>query len=150
MREFTTSAKDPVEDDVIDVPIRRNTEIDPEGVPDLYMLKVFRPTDGQLGVLMASIGKGASDVDGVAGPLNFFDSMLDEEGQRYCLDRMLDRKDPFGPEQINEIMRECIEEWGGRPTQPSSVSTPSPTADGPKSAVVSQPSISSGSLLTGS
>jgi hypothetical protein len=150
MREFTTSAKDPIEDEVVEVPIRRNAEIDPDYVPELFHLKCSRPSPGQLGVLMASIGKGSNDVDNVAGPLNFFDSLLDEDGKRYVLDRMLDGKDPFGPEECQAIMEELITEWAGRPTQPPSASTTLPANGGPSSPAASQPSTSSASLLTGS
>lgn len=150
MREFTTAAKDPLEDDVIEVPIRRNPDVDPEYVPDLFVLKAYRPSDGQLAMLMASIGKGASEIDGVAGPMNFFDTLLDDDGRRYVTDRLFDRKDLFGPENIQEILEACVEEWGGRPTQPSSGSTASQPTDGQNSMQPTQPQTSSGSLLTGS
>jgi hypothetical protein len=150
MREFTTAAKAPTEDDIIEVPIRRNPDLDPEYIPDLKVVKARRPSDGQLAVLMASIGKGASDIDGVAGPLNFFDSLLDADGKRYFLDRLLDPDDLFGPEEIEEIMEALVEEWGARPTQPSSGSAPSQPTDGPKSTPTTPQPTSSGSLLTGS
>jgi hypothetical protein len=138
VREFITQAKDPVEDDIIEIPI------------DGRKIPAYRPSDGQLAVLMASIGTGASDIDGVAGPMNFFGSLLDDDGKKYFTDRLLDRKDAFGPEDLVEIMEALVEEWGARPTQSSSGSTVSPPNDGPKSTPVSQPSISSPSLLTGS
>lgn len=138
MQEFITAAKDPVEDDIIEIPI------------DGQKIPAYRPSDGQLAVLMASIGTGASEIDGVAGPMNFFGSLLDDEGRKYFTDRLLDRKDPFGPEDLTKIMEALIEEWGGRPTQPSSGSTPSLPTDGQKSAEAVQTSTFSGSLLTGS
>lgn len=150
MREFTTATKDPLEDDVIEVPIRRNPDIDPTDVPELFVLKAHRPSDGQLALLMASIGKGASEIDGIAGPMNFFDTLLDDDGRRYVTDRLFDRRDQFGPDNIIEIMEALVEEWGGRPTQPSSGSTASQPTDGQNSTQPTQPQTSSGSLLTGS
>lgn len=150
MREFTTAAKAPIEDDIIEFTMRRNPDADPEYVPDAKVLNAYRPGEGQLAVLMASLGKGASDLDGVAGPLNFLDSLLDDEGRKYFLDRMLDPKDPFGPVECEQVMEGLIEEWGGRPTRPSSGSTASQPTDGQNSTLTTQQSTSSGSLLTGS
>lgn len=150
MKEFTTAAKAPDEDDVIEVPIRRNPENDPPYVPDLYNLKAYRPSDGQLAMLMASMGRGANPVDSVAGPMNFFDTLLDDEGRHYVTERLFDRKDPFGPDVMEAIMEALIEEWGGRPTQPSSGSIPSQPTDGQNSTPTTTQSTSHGSLLTGS
>lgn len=126
LREFTT-AHTPVEDlDVIDVPIRGpvNPGEDPS-TGELTVLKAYRPGDGQMAILMQSLGRGSSTVDNIAGPLNFFDSVLDADGRAYITERLLDRNDPFGLEQIEEIMQALMEEWNGRPTQPSSGSTSS-------------------------
>lgn len=150
MREFTTAAKEPIEDEVIVFTVRRNPSADPEYVPEIKELKAFRPSDGQLAVLMASFGKGSDEVETVAGPLNFFDSILDDDGRRYILDRMLDPKDPFGPGECSQIMEGLIEEWSGRPTQPPSGSTSSQPNGGQNSTLTTQQSTSSGSLLTGS
>jgi hypothetical protein len=150
MREFTTAAKEPVEDEVIVFTVKRNPVADPDYVPEVKELQAYRPSDGQLAVLMASFGKGSDEVESVAGPLNFFDSILDDDGRRYIMDRMLDPKDPFGPGECAQIMEGLIEEWSGRPTQPPSGSTPSQPNGGQNSTPTTQPSISSGSLLTGS
>lgn len=150
MREFTTAAKAPIEDEVIVFKVRRNPEADPDYVPDVTELKAYRPGDGQLAVLMASFGKASDEIESIAGPLNFFDSILDEAGRRYILDRMLDPKDPFGPEDCEQIMEGLIEEWSGRPTQPPSGSTSSQPNGGQNSTPTTPQSTSSGSLLTGS
>ena len=74
----------------------------------------------------------------------------DDAGKKYFTDRLLDREDAFGPENIMEIMEALVEEWGARPTQSSSGSTVSPPVDGPRSTPAAPQSISSASLLTGS
>ncbi len=90
----------------------------------------YKPGDGQLAVLMAATGRHASSQEQVAGIINFFASVLDDESNAYVVARLLNRKDPFGLEQVQEIMEWMIAEWSGRPTKPSSGSTPSQPSTG--------------------
>lgn len=99
---------------------------------DGRVMKAYNPDDGQLAMFLASIGRGQAASDKVAGAINFFCSVLDEDDATHIEVRLLDRHDPFGLEQVEEIMQGIIEEWGGRPTKSLSVSTQSPESDGPK------------------
>jgi hypothetical protein len=80
---------------------------------------------------MASVGRHASFHQQVAGVINFFCEVMDADAHAYVVERLLDRKDPFGLEQVTEIMEWMIEEWTGNPTQKPSVSTASPSTTGP-------------------
>lgn len=125
MREFVTAANEAVE-----------SEVENSGMTfmvDGVECRAFRPKDGQLAVLMATTGRHSSSNEQVAGIINFFCAVLDDESQSYVISRLLDRKDSFGVEQVQDIMEWMIEEWSGRPTVSPSVSTPSPPSGGPKS-----------------
>lgn len=93
----------------------------------------YKPGDGQLAVLMAATGKHSSSQENVAGIINFFASVLDDEANAYIVARLLNRRDKFGLEEVQEIMSWMIEEWAGRPTKPSSGSTESQDSTGPRS-----------------
>lgn len=93
-------------------------------------LRCFKPRDGQVAVLMASTGRHSSEEEKVAGLINFFVAVLDNQSHTYIVNRLLDREDEFGLEQVTAIMEWMIEEWSGRPTQSPSVSTGSQRSDG--------------------
>jgi len=93
----------------------------------------YRPGDGQLAVLMASSSRHSTSQESVAGIINFFASVLDDDANSHIVQRLLNRKDPFGIEQVQEIMEWMIEEWSGRPTKSSSGSSESPPPTGPRS-----------------
>jgi hypothetical protein len=93
----------------------------------------YKPGDGQLAVLMAATGRHSSQQEQVAGIINFFASVLDDESNAYVVARLLNRKDPFGLEQVQEIMEWLIAEWSGRPTKSSPASTPSQQTTGQRS-----------------
>lgn len=115
MKEFITAAK------AVD-------ENDDEGIlftVDDYQFKAFRPTDGQIAVLMSAQTGYASDSTKVAAIINFFVGVLDTEAHQVLVTRLLDRDDPFDLEQVNAILEWLLEEWTGRPTKPSTGSTPS-------------------------
>jgi hypothetical protein len=139
IKEFTTAAKD---QGVGEAPIDFSV--------DGTVLKAYRPSEGQMAVFMASIGKGSNDIDMVAGPLNFFDSLLDGEGRAYFTERLLDRDDPMDIPTIVEIMESIIEDWAGRPTPEPSDSTASLQSTGSNSTAPTPTPTSSPSLLTSS
>lgn len=129
-----------------------------EGEPDTgnqmkvdgHVVRYYRPTDGQVAVYMASTGRHSSDSDRTAAIINFFIELFDKESQAYLVERLLDRDDPFGLAQIEEMIEALTEEWSGRPTQRSSGSTQSRTRGGPKSTPRTRKSTSSVSRLTDS
>lgn len=142
MREFNTAVKEVTE-----------PEEQEQGMPfavDGVMCRAFRPSDGQLAVLMASTGRHSSTQEQIAGLINFFVAVLDEDSHTYIVNKLLDRKDPFGLEKVQEIMEWMVEEWSGRPTQQPSASTPSPPSAGQNSTPPTPQSISSASVPTGS
>lgn len=118
MKQFTT-AVDIAERETVEDGDVYEFEID--GVK----CKAYRPGDGQLGVLMATTGRYANIQDQIAGIINFFASVLDDASQHYVVTRLLDRKDPFGIDQVESIMRWMVEEWTGNPTREPSGSAPS-------------------------
>lgn len=142
MKEFNTAVKEVAAGDI------------DEGIEfkiDDRTLVAYKPSDGQLAMLMASLGRGSSETDSIAGVINFFVKVLSREGAQYIESRLLDREDTgFELAQVEEIMEWLVEEWSGRPTQPLTVSTQSPVSGGPKSTPSTPESTSSGSLLTGS
>lgn len=122
MKEFTTAAEAAV-----------NDEETLEFKIDDRVVTSYRPTDGQLAMLMASLGRHTATTVKVAGVIDFFVTILDDESYDYVVSRLLSREDPLGMDQVQEVIEWLIEEWSGRPTQSLSVSTPSPKNGGPKS-----------------
>lgn len=126
IKEFTTAAKhaageaeDPLEFSL-----------------DGKVLRAFRPTEGQLALLMAAVSRHTSEATKVAGAIDFFVSIMDQDSYTYLADRLMSREDPIGLEQITEVTQWIIEEWSGRPTPSPSVSTPSQSPDGQNSTPV--------------
>jgi hypothetical protein len=114
MKEFTTALKAVTEDDD-DAPLMFSI--------DGHEMRAYRPSDGQLAMLMVAISKHASDQARIAGVIDFFVSIMDKESHSYVVDRLLSREDPLGIEEVKDVIEWMVEEWTGRPTQPLSVST---------------------------
>lgn len=125
MREYITAAKeaDEPEDEV------KPIEFSVDGV----LCTAYKPGDGQLAYLMASTGRHSSVQEQVAGIINFFVATLDDDSHQYLVGKLLDRTDPFGLEQVQEIMEDLTSEWTARPTKRPSGSTPSRRSTGSKS-----------------
>jgi len=77
----------------------------------------FRPTGGQLAVLMAETSRHRSLSDQIAGVLNFFDAVLDRDSSQYLSAKLLERGNGFEIEQVQDILEWLMEEWTGRPTK---------------------------------
>jgi len=75
------------------------------------------PVEGQVALMMARMGRHSSTNDKIAGLIDFFVEILDEEDHQYIVNRLLDRHDPFGVSQITEVMTHIVGEWGQRPTK---------------------------------
>lgn len=126
MREFVTAAE-------------KSEEIEDGGdEPIVFMLdghemRAYKPTQGQFALLMMAMGRHASMTDQFAGVVDFFFNVLDEQSQAYVSSRMMSREDLIPLEKIVEIMEFLTEEWGGRPFQNQSASTPSRRNGGRKS-----------------
>jgi hypothetical protein len=115
MKEFARAVQEATEEE-------QPLEFKVEGHDEV--LRSFKPSDGQLAMLMASTGRHTSEHTQVAGIIDFFVSLLDEPSQLLTTDWLLDRTDPFGIEMVNDIMAWMVEEWTARPTPLRSVSTP--------------------------
>lgn len=69
----------------------------------------------------------------IASVINFLDGLLDEQGRDRFAERLLDRDDPFGLDDVNNIIAGLIEEWTANPTEPPSSSAQSPSTAGKRS-----------------
>lgn len=124
MLEFTTAVKEIDEEEESDL-----LEFDLDGV----LCTAYRPQGGQFAMLMAMTTKHSSDQEAIAGLITFFCNILDDESQTHIVGRLFDRKDSFGVEDVDRIMRGLVEEWAARPTELPSDSASSPPRTGPKS-----------------
>lgn len=109
---------------------------DDEGIPfdvEGFDMVAYQPDEAQFAMLMAFVGRGSSDADRVAGLINFLIAILDPKGADYLQRRLLDRKDDYGIEDVENLMEWLTEEWSGNPTQGRSASTPSPSTTGSSS-----------------
>lgn len=129
IKQFTTAAERAVSSD-------EGREIHFE--IDNFPIIAYEPEPAQFAMLMASIGRGSSEMEKMAGIINFFVKILDDRGAAHIESRLLDRKDPFDLDKVEEIIDWLTEEWSGRPTQSSPASTPSRPSVG---AASTQPSL---------
>lgn len=100
---------------------------------DGHECHAYKPEDAQLAMLLASVSRHNNWTTQVAGIINFFVEVLDDESHSYITERLLDRKDPFGLGEVQDIIEWMTEEWTGRPTRSPSVSTRSQRSGGRKS-----------------
>lgn len=125
MREFSTAG-------------RRSEPAFPDALPiefkvdgDVFM--AYPPTAGAMAIMLAAQADSRDASESIAGIIDFFDGMLDEEAQVVFRRRLLDRDDPFDFDMVNEIMEGLIEEWSARPTKSPSASASSRADGGPRS-----------------
>lgn len=148
MKEFATAVRAVQEDeDYLEFVL---VEEDEDGEAVRTVCRAYPPGDGQVAMMMAGMGRHTSNETRVAAIIDFLIGVLDEESHRYITDRLLDRRDPFGLAEINEILHWLVEEWGGRPTKSPSDFSPSRKAVGQKSTRSTSKSTSSASRRTGS
>lgn len=145
--EFTTAATEAAADQAGD---GDEQEVDPGEtfMHDGTEIRYYRPTPGQIAVVMAMTADRQQDQSKVAGYVDFFFSVLDEHSQQHFQKRLLDRRDPFDLTSkggINEIIDGLLQEWAARPTRQSAVSSTSRTSTGPSSTQTIPESASSGS-----
>jgi hypothetical protein len=158
MREFVTAVRDAYEVDEGEEFLVHGAECDKSKAQspgeqeaaecteaNCQTVRHYRPTEGQIAVYVASTGRHASASDRTAAVINFFVELFDKPSQAYLIERLLDRDDPFGLPEVEEMIEALTEGWSGRPTQPSAASTPSRRNGGRKSTPRTHKSISSGS-----
>lgn len=127
MKEFVTAAEETIAED-------EGSDGSIQFLVDGWEVTAYKPGDGQLAVLMATTGRHSDGPEQMAGIINFFASVLDDASHSHLVKRLLDRRDPYGVEQVTETIEWLIEEWsGGRPTKSPSASSQSPKRAGQKS-----------------
>jgi hypothetical protein len=123
VKEFTTAVEKADKDE--EAPL----EFSVDGV----LCHGYYPGEGQLAYLLASTGRHSTAQEQIAGLINFFVAVLDDDSHTYVVNRLLDRRDEFGIEQVQSIMEWMVGEWSGRPTKSPSDSTSSPPNTGQSS-----------------
>lgn len=123
VKEFTTAVEKSEQEE----------EAELEFAVDGVLCHGYFPGEGQLAYLLASTGRHSSAQEQIAGLINFFVAVLDDESHQYVVNRLLDRRDEFGIDQVQKIMEWMVGEWSGRPTKSPSVSTSSPPNTGQSS-----------------
>lgn len=122
MREYVTAVQEAAQD-----------EADVKGYPfkvDGKVLTCFKPSESQFAIFVAQTGRHSSTMDKIAGVIDFFVNVLDRPSHEYLVGRLMDREDPFGLDDVENIIQGMIEDWSGNPTEPSSDSTESPQPTG--------------------
>ena len=125
IKEFVVAAEND------ETEVEKPVEFKIKGGDEVY--RAYRPTPGQTVMLFARLDKLASVTEQTAAMIDYFFDCLDEQSHRTLARKLMDRDDPFEIEDISEINTWLMEEWGARPTQPSSDSSPSRANGGRKS-----------------
>lgn len=123
MKEFTSAVEQAERDE-------------DEGIPFLLddrECRAYMPTDSQVAMAIAGVGRHTSDMQKMAAAIDFFVGVLDKNSEQYVVDRMMSRENPLGLDKVEEIVMWLIEEFTGRPTRSPSASTRSQRSGGPKS-----------------
>jgi hypothetical protein len=111
---------------------------EPENAPTRFKIDgrevaAFQPADGQLALLMASMGRGMQANDAIAATVNFFCELFEGADKHYVEERLLNREHTLPIEKIQEILEWLIEQWSARPTQSPSDSPTLPASVGQNS-----------------
>lgn len=93
----------------------------------------YMPTEAQFAYLLGETGRHTKMNTQIAGVIDFFNSILDADSSAYIAGRLLDRQDPFGVDQVQQILTSLAEQWTGNPTGSRSGSTGSPKRSGQSS-----------------
>lgn len=116
MKQFTTAVREKTqESEGDDKPITFDV--------DGQTFTAYKPSDAQIAIITTKTGRRASSADVAAAAIDFFWSVLDDKAARTVEDRLMDRKDDFGLDEVLDILFWLIEEWTGHPTERQSVST---------------------------
>lgn len=88
------------------------------------------PGSGQLAYMaMASAGdRGNLQTAGMV--INFLVSLMEDDDARYLRSLLLTKGGTFGLEELLETFDDMMEQWGSRPTEPSSASASSRPSGG--------------------
>lgn len=139
MKQFITAAKEAIEaaDDNLEeglLEFELVQQFADDRPDEVRKLAAHKPDDGQLGILIATVGGRSNKITATAGTINFFMSLFDDDDAAYLESRLLDRKDKgLKIEKVSEILEWFIEEWTGNPTDEPSGSTRSQSSGTKKS-----------------
>jgi len=122
MREFTTAATrgKPGVGNAVEIEFKLDDKV----------LTARPPTTGQVALFITHGRHGG--IRSVESMFEFFSDILDDRDWALVEDKLRDGMDV---ELLAEISNYLIGEWAGRPTSPSSVSSPTPNGTGPRSTV---------------
>lgn len=109
---------------------------------DDTQLNALLPTESDIALVAGAMSQYAEDGEKIVAILDLFWSLMDEPTARHLRRRLRDRRDPFGPGDILNVLEWIVEETTGRPTKPSSVSTPSRPSTGDRLTANSRPKAS--------
>ena len=109
MKEYTTAVKVKADEGTDDADVTKFKIDDRE-------VTAYRPDDAMIAIIIGRTGSRATAGEVGAAAIDFFYSVLDKKSARYVEDRLFDREDPFGLDEVLEILFDLIEEWTGRPT----------------------------------
>jgi hypothetical protein len=96
------------------------------------------PTQEQVALLMAAMGRDSSGMDTMEGLTEFLRNVLDTTSWNVLRNRLADPKDPLEIDDMQEIVGWLCEQVTERPTQPRSGSTGSRQSTGRASTRVSR------------
>lgn len=93
----------------------------------------YMATAAQIAVVLSKVSRHTQLTTKIAGIIDFLMAVMDQDDASWLSERLLDRNDTFGIEEVQNIMSWLIEEWGGHPTDGQSGSSSSPSGTGPTS-----------------
>lgn len=93
-------------------------------------LYAYRPTEGQLILLVGVMSEFESPEKQASTVLDVFWSLLEESTAGVLRRRLMDRRDAFGLADIMNIIEWIVEQTAARPTQSSLASLPSRATSG--------------------
>lgn len=142
MKSFTTAVEEIVNDEnegKVQVLDRDgNPQFNEDGTPEMddphvlfevddRIMRGYNPTEGQLALMVASLGRGQSQDSRLAIIINIMMECLRDQDRDYMEGRLLtrDKKRLMPMKQITEIFEYLVSEWFARPTQRSSGSATS-------------------------
>lgn len=129
MKQFRTSAKNADPEAPIGEPL--TVDIDEREITFLP------PTSGQIAILLAGSDETHTDMESAAALINFFFSMIESDSDStYMRKRLFDRRDPFGIDEISELIDYVMGEWSATPTRRPSDYLPSQRTTGRRSTPV--------------
>lgn len=91
-------------------------EFELDGVP----LVAYPPTPEAFLLYLNAMAENRDMTESAAGLIDFVHGLLDDDGMAHIEARLMDRKDPFGLEDLNKMLASFMEEWTARPTTPPS------------------------------